>query len=312
MSGVVTESAAAERALEGTWPISPAGVWARAAEFVEISKPRIAVMVLVAVTVGYGLGCEDNWRIEPWLHAMIGVALAATSASAFNQLLERRTDALMRRTANRALPTGRLAPRDVLWFGLATAAIAICDLALFTNLTTVLLTIASIALYSLAYTLLKPRSALCTAVGAVPGALPVLLGWTAAGASPTGAGLTLFAIMFLWQFPHFLAIAWKYREQYAAAGLRMLPAGGSRVVGAMAATYALVLIPVSLLPCEQGLAGDVYGVTALVLGLWYAAAALRFAWRGTDASARRLLWVSLVYLPVLLGVLLTDHWRLLQ
>ena len=276
MSGVVTESPAAERALERAWQIAPtgaAGFSARVGEFVEIAKPRIAVMVLVAVTVGYGLGCEDNWRIEPWVHAMVGVALAATAASAFNQLLERRTDALMLRTANRALPTGRLAPRDVLWFGLVSAAAAICDLALFTNLTTVLLTIASIVLYSLAYTLLKPRSALCTAVGAVPGALPILLGWTAAGGSLTGAGLTLFAIMFLWQFPHFLAIAWKYREQYAAAGLKMLPEGGARVVGILATTYALALIPVSLLPTEQGLAGNLYGSTTLVLRYVKAASA---------------------------------------
>jgi protoheme IX farnesyltransferase len=259
-------------------------------------------MVLFAVTVGYGLGCEDTWRIEPWLHAMAGVALAATSASAFNQLLERRTDALMRRTANRALPAGRLSPRDVLWFGLATSAAAMVELALFTNLTTVLLTLASIGIYSLAYTLLKPRSSLCTAVGAIPGALPILLGWTAAGGPLDSAGLTLFAILFLWQFPHFLAIAWRYRDQYASAGLKMLPAGGSiRIVGLLAATYALALIPVSLLPRELGLAGNLYGVTALVLGVWYALAALGFARRGTDAAARRLLWASLVHLPVLLA-----------
>jgi len=270
-------------------------------------------MVLLAVTVGYGLGCEDDWRIELWLHAMIGVALAATSASAFNQLLERRTDALMQRTSNRALPAGRLAPRDVLWFGLLTAAISIAELAVFTNAATTWLALASIGLYSVVYTLLKPRSALCTAVGAVPGAFPILLGWTAAGGPMIGAGLTLFAIMFLWQFPHFLAIAWRYRDQYSAAGLKMLPAGGSRsVVGILAATYALALIPVSLLPREQGLAGNLYGVTAIVLGLWYAAAALAFARGASDASARRLLHASLVHLPVLLAILLFDHWRLLQ
>ncbi|MFO1095729.1 MAG: UbiA family prenyltransferase [Planctomycetaceae bacterium] len=154
---------------------------------------------------------------------------------------------------------------------------------------------------------------MCTIVGAAPGALPILLGWTAAGRPVIGEGLTLFAILFLWQFPHFLAIAWRYRDEYAAAGLQMLPARGSqRIVGLLAATYALALIPVSLLPREQGLAGNVYAVTALVLGAWYAAASLRFAQRGTEASARRLLRVSLVYLPILLAVLLFDHWRLLQ
>jgi heme o synthase len=312
MSGVVSKRPVAEPALSRAIDIAPG--WLRlAGEFVEIAKPRIALMVLVAVTVGFGLGCQGQWRIEPWIHAMVGVALAATSASAFNQLLERRTDALMRRTAGRALPTGRLAPRDVFWFGVAAAVIAIGELALFTNLTTTLLTIACLALYALAYTLLKPRSALCTAVGAVPGALPILLGWTAAGGGLSIEGWTLFAIMFLWQFPHFLAIAWRYRDQYSAAGLRMLPGGGShRIVGLLAMTYALALIPVSLLPREQGLAGNLYAVTALGLGLWYAIAALGFARRGTDGSARRLLWASLVHLPVLLGVLLFDHWRLLQ
>jgi protoheme IX farnesyltransferase len=143
--------------------------------------------------------------------------------------------------------------------------------------------------------------------------LPILLGWTAAGGGMSIEGWTLFAIMFLWQFPHFLAIAWRYREQYAAAGLRMLPGNGShRVVGLLATTYALALIPVSLLPSEQGLAGNLYAVIALGLGLWYAIAAMGFARRGTDRSARRLLWASLVHLPVLLGVLLFDHWRLLQ
>jgi len=312
MSGVVSKTPATEPALSRAMQVAPA--WLRVAgEFVEIAKPRIALLVLVAVTVGYGLGCQGDWRIEPWMHAMFGVALAATSASAFNQLLERRTDALMRRTARRALPAGRLAPRDVFWFGVLAAVIAICDLALFTNLQTTLLTVASLALYALAYTLLKPRSGLCTAVGAVPGALPILLGWTAAGGGLSIEGWTLFAIMFLWQFPHFLAIAWRYREQYAAAGLRMLPGGGShRIVGLLATTYALALIPVSLLPSEQGLAGNLYAVTALGLGLWYAVAAIGFARRGTDSSARSLLRASLVHLPVLLGVLLLDHWWLLQ
>lgn len=312
MSGAVTERPIAEPALSGAIDVAPR--WVRiAGEFVEIAKPRIALMVLVAVSVGYGVGCRGEWRVEPWIHAMLGVALAATSASAFNQLLERRTDALMRRTAGRALPAGRLAPRDVFWFGVAAGVIAIGDLALFTNLTTTLLTVASLALYALVYTLLKPRTSLCTAIGAVPGALPILLGWTAAGGGLSIEGGTLFAIIFLWQFPHFLAIAWKYREQYAAAGLKMLPGGGvQRIVGLVATTYALALIPVSLLPREQGLAGNLYAVTALGLGVWYAVAAIRFAIRGTDGSARRLLWASLVHLPVLLGVLLFDHWRLLQ
>lgn len=315
MSGLVSEARVADR---GWTDLGRASAWlagaaVRGSEYVQIAKPRIAVMVLVAVTVGYGLGCEDRWAVPPWLHAMLGVVLAAASASAFNQLLERRTDALMRRTAQRALPTGRLTPQEVFWFAAATAVLAVVDLAAFTNPTTALLTVGCIALYAFVYTLLKPRSALCTAVGAAPGALPVVLGWTAAGGRLGIEALALFAIMFLWQFPHFLAIAWRYRDQYSVAGLKMLPGGGSfGVVGLLATTYALALIPVSLLPRELALAGDLYAAAAVVLGVLYAAAAIDFARRGSDGAARRLLWASLVHLPLLLGMLLFDHWRLLQ
>lgn len=286
---------------------------ARLADYIAIAKPRIALMVLVTVTVGYGVGCRGDWQAATWLHVMLGVALASASASAFNQYLERRTDALMPRTAGRALPAGRLSGCEVVLFGALTGAAAAVDLLLFTNALTALLAMGCIALYVLGYTPLKSRSGLCTVIGAVPGALPPVLGWTAARGTLDIESLALFCILFLWQFPHFLAIAWKYRDEYRSAGLRMLPGRGSPpVAGLLAAAYAIVLLPAALWPRELGLAGDLYFITALSVGAWYAATAVRFARTRTDASARRLLLVSLVHLPAVLGVLLFDHWRLLQ
>lgn len=285
----------------------------RLADYLAIAKPRIALMVLVTVTVGYGVGCRGEWQVATWLHVMLGVALASASASAFNQYLERRTDALMPRTAGRALPTGRLCAFEVVLFGAITAFAAVVDLLLFTNALTALLTAGCIALYVLAYTPLKSRSGLCTVIGAIPGALPPVLGWTAARGTLDVEAAALFAILFLWQFPHFLAIAWRYRGEYQSAGLKMLPGRGSpHIAGLMAAAYAVVLLPAALWPRELGLAGDVYFITALLVGAWYAVAAVRFARSRTDAAARRLLLVSLVHLPVVLGMLLFDHWRLLQ
>jgi protoheme IX farnesyltransferase len=285
----------------------------RLADYLAIAKPRIALMVLITVTVGYGVGCRGDWQVATWLHVMLGVALASASASAFNQYLERRTDALMPRTSGRALPCGRLGGFEVVLFGTLTAAAAALDLALFTNPLTACLALGCIALYVLAYTPLKTRTGMCTVIGAVPGALPPVLGWTAARGSLEVEALALFAILFLWQFPHFLAIAWKYRSEYRSAGLRMLPGAGSpHIVGLLAAAYAVVLLPAALWPRELGLAGDLYFITALSVGAWYAVSAVRFARSLTDAAARNLLLVSLVHLPVVLGVLLFDHWRLLQ
>jgi protoheme IX farnesyltransferase len=162
------------------------------------------------------------------------------------------------------------------------------------------------------YTPLKRYTSFCTAVGAVPGALPPVLGWTAAGGSLDAGALALFGILFLWQFPHFLAIAWMYREDYRLGGLRMLPRrqdGG--IVGRLAVTYALVLIPVSLLPHTAGLAGETYVLTAIILGLGYLFASIAFAFDESRKRAKRLLWASLIYLPLLLAALTIDHWRLL-
>jgi heme o synthase len=286
----------------------------RVADYLELVKPRIAVMVLLTVTVGFMLGSGGVWSLAQLSSALVGIGLVAAASGALNQLIERRTDALMARTANRPLPTGRLHPIEVAGFGLACGTAGVGLLILEVNLTTALLALLTLALYVAAYTPLKRYTALSTAVGAIPGALPPVLGWTASGAALGGEAFSLFAILFLWQFPHFLAIAWLHRADYAAAGLRMLPGGSPPrgLTGLLAAVYAAVLIPVSLLPGQVALGGGSYRIAALLLGVGYLAAAVRFFAHESRETARGLLYCSLIYLPVLLSVLTWDHVRLLS
>lgn len=286
----------------------------RFSDYMEIVKPRISLMVLLTVSCGYILGMETGAVSFTLLYACIGIALVATASSAVNQWIERETDARMPRTMNRPLPSGRLAAAEVLWFGLAVGLVGTIELVLLVNLQTALLTALTFVLYACVYTPLKRVTSLCTVVGAIPGALPPVLGWVAAGGRLDDGALSLFSTLFLWQFPHFFAIAWLYRDQYCNAGLRMLPAGKSRphIAGLLAVAYATCLVPVSMLPASNGMAGGVYSMVAMVAGLIYLAASLLFAWHETRSSARRLLWTSLVYLPVLLLTLVWDHQRLLD
>lgn len=290
-----------------------AALAARLADYLQIAKPRISLLVLLTVAAGFALASADGWRPAPLLHALGGILLVAAASSAFNQWLERDCDALMRRTRNRPLPSGRLSSAEVLTFGLAAAVCGLAWLAACVNLVTALLAALTLMLYVGVYTPLKRRTSLGTAVGAVPGALPPVLGWAAAGAPLDRAALSLFAVLFLWQFPHFLAIAWMYRDEYARAGLRMLPACGRapHVTGLLAVGYALALVPLSLFPAACGLAGGAYLAVALVASAAYLAAAVRFAWNESQATARALLWTSLVYLPVLLITLVWNHFSLL-
>lgn len=289
----------------------------RLSDYLELAKPRIAAMALLTVLVGYTLG-GGAWNPASLSRMLLGIGLVAAASGAFNQLIERRTDALMARTANRPLPTGRLQPAEVALFGVACASIGVSLLYFTVNPTTALLAALTLALYVGAYTPLKRYTALSTAVGAIPGALPPILGWTASGAELDWAAFSLFVVLFVWQFPHFLAIAWLYRRDYAAAGLRMLPGGAfahdrpRSVAGFLACGYAAVLVPVSLLPGQLELAGGPYRVAALLLSLGYLAAAVRFAWHESRETARGLLYSSLVYLPALLAVLTWDHLRLLN
>jgi protoheme IX farnesyltransferase len=286
----------------------------RLVDFIVLGKPRIAVMSLLVVAAGYFLGLADGYQAAPLLPALGGIGLVAVASSALNQVLERRTDALMRRTSRRPLPAGRLGTVEATLFGVTTATVGLGWLLLATNVPTAVWSAVTLVLYVFVYTPLKRQLPLATTIGAVPGAMPVVLGWLAAGRELDVSAFTLFAIQFLWQFPHFLAIAWIYREDYSRAGLKMLPSRHEipRVTGMMALAYAVALVPLSLLPSWFGLSGRLYLVGALALSLWYAWASLRFALAEDRETARSLLRTSLVYLPVLLALLVWDHYQLLS
>jgi len=279
-----------------------------AAAWIALLKLRIASMVVLAAFVGALLGGGPGGGLAAALEAALWVGCVAAASSIFNQVLERDTDALMARTAQRPLVTGALRVRDAILLGAGLGTLGVAALALRFNTLSALLALATLAAYSLVYTPLKRHSSLNTVVGAVPGAMPPLLGFAALSGELGGFGLYLFAILFVWQFPHFMAIAWTYREDYARAGLRMLPAleGSRGMAGRQAALYALVLLPVSLLPAVRHEAGWVYAAGALALGLAYLGASLAFAWRETSVRARALLITSLVYLPVLFSAMLVD------
>ncbi len=290
------------------------GVRERIAEYVTLCKPRIATMVLVSVAVGFTVATVREFDVIRLCFALVGVGLSAAASSVLNQWYERETDARMPRTAGRPLPAGRISEAEALWFGCVLAVGATIWLAVTVNLLTAWLTLATCLLYVGVYTPLKKVTPLCTAIGAIPGAMPLVLGWTAAGEGLNSGALVLFGILYVWQFPHFLAIAWIYQDQYRGAGLRMLPTDGKRpaVVGMVAVGHALALIPVSLWARSLGLAGDAYSLTAVILGTWYLMATIRFAGEPDRFTARRLLWTSLAYLPMLLAALTIDHVRLLR
>jgi len=266
-------------------------------------------MVLVTVAVGAAIAAHGMPPLALLVHALLGTLLVAASSSAVNQVLEVDTDALMVRTADRPLPTGRLSRREVVAVALAALALGLGELLVFTNLAAMLVAAASWAIYVLAYTPLKRRTSLNTLVGAIPGALPPVIGQAAVDGRVTSTGWALFAIIFVWQFPHFLAIAWLHRDDYARAGLKMLPSveGGARITGWQMTNYCLALLPVSLAPAVLQIAGRAYFAGALWLGVAFLAVALLFTVRESRANARRLLVASLVYLPALLGLLCLDR-----
>ncbi|MCA9042193.1 MAG: heme o synthase [Planctomycetaceae bacterium] len=275
----------------------------------ELSKPRIAMMGLVAVAIGYAMGYQEAWS---WTHlgeVLLGIGAVAISSSALNQYLERHSDSLMERTANRPLPAGRLSTRQVLTFGIGLGVAGVLYLAVRINLLTAAFALLTLVTYTLIYTPLKRKTTLCTTIGAIPGALPPLLGWTAVRGTVDLEAIVLFGILFLWQFPHFLAIVWIYRHQYQEAGLKMLPFNRPipKVVGYIAMGNAVALIPFSLLPRQLEMTGDGYFWAALVLGMGYLFCSIYFWHHETIERARKLLWTSLIYLPLLLTIMLWDH-----
>jgi protoheme IX farnesyltransferase len=266
-------------------------------------------MVLVTTLVGYYLGLAGSPDYVQMLHLVVGTLLAAGGTMALNQYWERDVDARMERTRNRPLPDGRLQPLEALLFGAAVTIAGVAYLAVFVTGLAALMTTVTMVLYLFAYTPLKLRTALCTVIGAVPGALPPMTGWVAARQDLGVGAWLLFGILFLWQLPHTLAIARLYRDDYARAGVRVLPVvdehGGSTERQMM--TGVLALLVVSLLPTLIGLAGTVYFVGALVLGLAFVAAGAMQARSRSSVAARWVLFASLLYLPVLLALLAFDR-----
>lgn len=280
----------------------------RAMDFLELTKPRVLVMVLATTLVGFYLGSQGVPDYLCLLHTLIGTALAGGGTLALNQLIEREADAKMHRTRLRPLPDGRLQPIDALVFGTSITAGGLIYLTLTVNPLSALVTAAIVVSYLFAYTPLKQKTSLCSVVGAIPGALPPVIGWVAARETLDIEAWVLFTIMFLWQMPHSLAIGWLYRDDYARAGFRLLPVvdPAGKSTGRQIVSNCLALLAVGLLPTLIGFAGTIYFFSALVLGsifLWYG---VSLALSGSQAAARRLLFASLIYLPLLLGVMALD------
>ena len=277
-------------------------------DWLVLTKARITAMVLVTTAAGYVLGAPTvELGTLVWL--LVGVGLASGGAAALNQVYERDADARMIRTASRPVPAGRISPARGLAAGLFLSAGGVGWLVFGINPLTGFLALLTVVLYIAVYTPLKPRTSLNTLVGAIPGAIPPVIGWTAATGSIGLGGWALFCILFLWQLPHFLAIAWLFRDDYARGGFPMLPvvdpAGGS--TGRQATLYALALIPVSLTPTLLGLTGGVYFFGALALGVAFLACGLGMAMDHGRKGARRLLLASVTYLPILLALLVLDR-----
>ncbi len=270
----------------------------------ELVKVRLTFLVLLTTLMGFYLGAQ-TMDFSLLVHTLLATGLVAGGASALNQFLERNHDARMRRTEDRPLPSGRMQPETALLFGSVASAAGLMYLAMAVNPLTAILGAITLCSYVFVYTPLKRVTSLNTAVGAIPGALPPLMGWTAATGQLSVEGWTLFAILFFWQLPHFLAIAWIYREEYAEAGFVMLPVidpDGVRT-GRQAVSHTLGLLPVSLAPFLFHLVGPLYFFGALLLGLVFLGLAVQFSRRLTIASARLLFYASILYLPLLLGLM---------
>jgi len=278
------------------------------ADLLALAKPRVVLMILVTTAVGYYAGLTGAPDYARLLHVLVGTLLAAGGALALNQYWERDVDARMERTRARPLPDGRLAPLEALLFGSALTALGLIYTGAFVGELALAITLATAALYLFAYTPLKRRTPLCTLVGAVPGALPPVTGWVAAREGFGVGAWVLFGILFLWQLPHTLAIARLYRDDYARAGVRLLPvvdADGSSTERQIV-TGCLALLVVSLLPTLIGIAGPVYFVGAFLLGAAFVALGARQALVPSTVAARRVLFASLLYLPALLALLAFD------
>lgn len=273
----------------------------RFADYLALTKPRLVSLVLLTTAIGFVVGSAANVSFMGLLHVLIGTALVAGGGAALNQYLERDADARMRRTASRPLPAARLDAREGLIFGVAVTLVGLAYLYVFSTLTAFVVGAITAAMYVLVYTPLKRVTPWCVAAGAVVGALPPVMGWTAASGTITAGAVALFVIMFVWQLPHFLAIAWIYREEYANARMsvvRLTDVPGTRTTRHIL-LLNLLLVPLTLLPALVGISGLGYTITAAVLGAGFVMIGLRRSSTDMGAYARRVFYASLVYLPVL-------------
>ena len=279
--------------------------------YIELTKPRIALMVIVTAAIGYFLSLVHHDAVgnaQQFLVAMLGIALAGGGASVLNQYLEQDTDALMDRTKNRPIPSGLIEASTALYMGVAMVLVGCGLLFMYVNLIAAFLTLLSAFLYVLVYTPMKRLTWWNTSVGAIPGALPPLIGWSAASNSLEAGAWILFAVLYIWQHPHFWAIAWMYREDYARGGMKMLPVVdpdgpnmARQVIG-----FSILLIPVSLIPTVIDMSGWLYFLGALVLGVMFLAYGIAFVRNKTQDTARTLMRFSLIYLPLLLIIIALD------
>jgi protoheme IX farnesyltransferase len=286
-------------------PVAAPSRRGKVADYFALTKPGITGMVAVTAAVGYWVAARETFQLHVLIRLLIGTVLSAAGASTLNQVMERKLDGKMDRTKNRPLPSGRVGVLPATVFGLVLGSAGIAHLAGSVNLLTAGLSLATIFSYLALYTPLKTRSSLCTLVGAVPGALPPVMGWAAGrGSLDTGAAI-LFMILFFWQLPHFLALAWMYREDYARGGFPMLsveaPDGAS--TGRQVVLQTMALIVVSLLPAGFQMAGEGYLVAALLLGTGFLGAGIAFALERSRTRASRLFFASIIYLPLLLAAL---------
>lgn len=277
-------------------------------DYIELTKPRVTWLILMSTAVGYWFGARGGWDWLVLLHAIIGTGLCASGTFTLNQLMEREADSRMHRTRMRPLPTGRIAPRNALLFGIALSVAGFVELYWGANPLTAWLGLFTEALYLGAYTPLKQRSWHSTTVGSIPGAMPPLIGFAAGAGVLTAEAWVLYAILFLWQFPHFYAIAWMYRDDYARAGIRMLPVvepdGASTARQILIAS--IILIPVSLLPGYLQMAGTVYLIGSALAGCGFLYAAVGVYRNRTVMKARSVLLASVIYLPVLYVLMLIN------
>lgn len=278
-------------------------------DYLALTKPRITLLILLCTAVGYWFACGPIFHWMILVHALLGTALLASGTSALNQWYEADSDAKMRRTRLRPLAAGRLKRRNGLAFGLLLSGAGFADLWYGTNPLTACLGLFTLLSYLLLYTPLKQRSPACTTVGAIPGAMPPLIGYAAAGHGINTGALALFLILFVWQFPHFDAIAWMYRDDYARGGIRMLPViePDGKSTARRILIYSLLLIPISLTPLFLGMSGVLYAAAAIAAGLGVLYFGARLGRERSQPRARALLLATVLYLPVLLGVMVLDR-----